>query len=259
MLQLNLLPAENSYQAVHLLDMSGDLPEKKVCLGVCGKELPLEAFGKSPGGKYGRLSRCKKCRAQEEKERRESTPSTGAQKVEAAQRTRDWYAANRGRALASSAKWAKDHPEKFDLIQRRYRSKPEVKVLIAERNKTWATQNRDKTREYARQWQDQNRELYHEIQKRWRAENQTYWRIRDKSLRSTQSDFTLDQWLEVLEEFGHCCAYCLRHDVKLTMDHVISIAKGGTHTRDNIVPACKSCNSRKKDRPIFYMLGFNGV
>ncbi len=259
MLQLNLLPAENSYQAGVLLGMSGDLPETKVCLGVCGRELPLGSFGKFKEGRYGRRSHCNECRAQEEKERRVANPSTEAQKEEAAQRTRDWYASNRDRALASSAKWAKEHPKKFEVIQRRYRSRPEVKVLIAERNKTWTTQNREKTREYARQWQAQNRELYHEIQKRWRAENQTYWRIRDKALRSTQSDFTIDQWLEVLEEFGHCCAYCLRPDAKLTMDHIISIAKGGTHTRDNIVPACKSCNSRKKDRPIFYMLGFNGV
>ena len=32
----------------------------------------------------------------------------------------------------------------------------------------------------------------------------------------------------------------------LTMDHVIPLARGGRSTKDNIVPSCKECNTRKK-------------
>jgi len=32
----------------------------------------------------------------------------------------------------------------------------------------------------------------------------------------------------------------------LTMDHVIPLSRGGTSSRDNIVPACKECNNKKK-------------
>ena len=32
----------------------------------------------------------------------------------------------------------------------------------------------------------------------------------------------------------------------LTMDHVIPLARGGKASRNNVVPACKGCNSRKK-------------
>ena len=32
----------------------------------------------------------------------------------------------------------------------------------------------------------------------------------------------------------------------LTMDHVIPLARGGRSTRDNLVPSCKECNTRKK-------------
>ena len=32
----------------------------------------------------------------------------------------------------------------------------------------------------------------------------------------------------------------------LTMDHVIPLARGGRSTKDNLVPCCKDCNTRKK-------------
>lgn len=33
---------------------------------------------------------------------------------------------------------------------------------------------------------------------------------------------------------------------ELTMDHVIPITRGGKGSRNNVVPCCKECNSRKK-------------
>lgn len=40
------------------------------------------------------------------------------------------------------------------------------------------------------------------------------------------------------------CAYC--HTRKATtVDHVIEVDRGGTHSLDNLVPACQRCNSRK--------------
>ncbi len=34
----------------------------------------------------------------------------------------------------------------------------------------------------------------------------------------------------------------------LTMDHVVPIIRGGRSTKGNVVPACKSCNAKKKHR-----------
>jgi 5-methylcytosine-specific restriction endonuclease McrA len=52
---------------------------------------------------------------------------------------------------------------------------------------------------------------------------------------------------EVLRRDKHACQYCgsTKH---LTLDHVIPTSKGGTHTWDNIVTACETCNNRKGDR-----------
>lgn len=46
-----------------------------------------------------------------------------------------------------------------------------------------------------------------------------------------------------------CCHYCGGHfGVKgLTLDHVVPLVRGGKSTRGNCVPACKECNTRKRD------------
>ena len=46
--------------------------------------------------------------------------------------------------------------------------------------------------------------------------------------------------------YDYTCAYCGAADVPLTIDHLIPIANGGAHSKENIVPACLSCNSRKR-------------
>ena len=46
------------------------------------------------------------------------------------------------------------------------------------------------------------------------------------------------------------CHYCGK-DVgaaKLTMDHVVPVARGGRSTKGNVVPSCDACNKTKKCR-----------
>ena len=45
---------------------------------------------------------------------------------------------------------------------------------------------------------------------------------------------------------GHRCQYC--GSAAENIDHVIPRSKGGTHAWDNVVAACRPCNSRKRDR-----------
>jgi len=46
---------------------------------------------------------------------------------------------------------------------------------------------------------------------------------------------------------GHC-HYCNGsfHPDELTMDHIVPVTRGGKASRNNVVPCCKECNSRKK-------------
>lgn len=50
---------------------------------------------------------------------------------------------------------------------------------------------------------------------------------------------------EIFSRDHYTCQYCGRHSHDLTLDHVIPRNKGGTHTWDNLVSACKPCNHRK--------------
>jgi 5-methylcytosine-specific restriction endonuclease McrA len=45
---------------------------------------------------------------------------------------------------------------------------------------------------------------------------------------------------------GHRCQYCNR--AAENIDHVVPKSRGGTHSWDNVVASCRSCNARKEDR-----------
>lgn len=47
---------------------------------------------------------------------------------------------------------------------------------------------------------------------------------------------------------GFRCQYCGRSDATLTIDHVIPRSRGGTNRWDNLITACKSCNTLKGNR-----------
>lgn len=51
-------------------------------------------------------------------------------------------------------------------------------------------------------------------------------------------------WQEVLEKYGFRCAYCGCGGT-LTQDHRIPRSRGGRTVKENIVPACHTCNNEK--------------
>ena len=55
------------------------------------------------------------------------------------------------------------------------------------------------------------------------------------------------QWWKRRQAKGVChyCG-CKTPPKDLTMDHIVPIARGGRSTKGNVVPACKTCNNRKK-------------
>lgn len=61
-------------------------------------------------------------------------------------------------------------------------------------------------------------------------------------------EYSHQDWKETVIFFGGECAYCgktTRKGERLTRDHLVPVANGGTTTQRNIVPACASCNSSK--------------
>ena len=102
-----------------------------------------------------------------------------------------------------------------------------------ELSRIWAKNNPEKRKIARKKWKDKNRELVNHYEK-----------ARQNRLAGASGSHTLNQWLELVEQYKRMCAYC-NCVKKLTKDHVIPVSKGGTDNIENIVPACVSCNSRK--------------
>lgn len=80
--------------------------------------------------------------------------------------------------------------------------------------------------------------------------------------KSLVHDLTPEEWSETISYFDNSCAYCgineeqsiHKFESVLSQDHIIPVSKNGPYTKSNIIPACKSCNSKKnaKDLLLFY-------
>ncbi len=55
-------------------------------------------------------------------------------------------------------------------------------------------------------------------------------------------------WSREVRRHGGLCFYC--GNPGATMDHILPISRGGTHSIGNLVPACAGCNSSKRHRTI---------
>lgn len=100
--------------------------------------------------------------------------------------------------------------------------------------------SKEQMRAYRRKYYENNRELCYQrafIQKAKRRE--------------IEPGHTFEQWIELLKQHDNRCFYCKVKMTKKdgarqrTRDHIVPLSKGGTDSIDNIVPACKSCNSSK--------------
>jgi len=84
----------------------------------------------------------------------------------------------------------------------------------------------------------------------FRAKSYRSHRNRWDAKKNATEPLSPEQWLLILECFDGRCAYCARADVAMTQDHVLPLSQGGSHSWDNVVPACRSCNSRKRTRSL---------
>lgn len=66
--------------------------------------------------------------------------------------------------------------------------------------------------------------------------------------RNKARDLRASQWWKRRIAKG-LCHWCGRSfaPAELTMDHVVPVARGGHSTKGNVVPACKQCNTQKKE------------
>lgn len=67
-----------------------------------------------------------------------------------------------------------------------------------------------------------------------------------------EGNFTWKEWENLKRKHNYTCVICGKREpkIKLTIDHIIPISRGGTNWISNIQPLYKSCNSKKWKRLI---------
>lgn len=167
-------------------------------------------------------------------------------------RVKEWAIANPERAKATSAAWYARNRDRIIAERaakpKRPRVSPEqIKARKREALKRYKQRHREKiladNRAYAKKRQP--------LVRAQRCLNQSKYKARKKA--ASGAGITLEQWSEICGAFGNACAYCFKA-LPLEMDHFIALSRGGAHDASNIVPACKSCNSQKRNSTVFFWL-----
>ncbi len=135
------------------------------------------------------------------------------------------------------------NPDKFRKYnreyQRQYRATKPEKDREAKRK--YRLSNPDKVRESVHKWQVKHPDVMRANAKKRRASLMT----------SVAEAPTVEQIATLMKD---PCVYC--GDPSEHMDHVIPLARGGTHEIDNLVPACKACNLSKGSKlPVIEWFG----
>lgn len=76
--------------------------------------------------------------------------------------------------------------------------------------------------------------------------------IRRALVRNSNGTFSYEDWIYIKRKSNFTCQMCGKKepDIKLTIDHIIPLSKGGNNDVTNIQPLCKFCNGSKGNKVI---------
>jgi len=214
----------------------------KVCC-CCSVAKPLAEFSKQSKSKDGLQHRCKDCFRAYRLEHREHL-----QRV-----SHEWYSNNKERSADHVRRWRRENPEAQLALQRAYQDANREKV------RQWVRESYHRNREQEllrnRAKYERDKEKLRATRAAWQKANPEKCKVycsrhRAYRLNAPGDPLTPAQWQEILETFNFCCAYCLNPLVVAEQEHMLPLSRGGAHSADNVVPACRSCNARKHDKTL---------
>jgi len=142
--------------------------------------------------------------------------------------------------------YAEVHKAEKKAVNAAYRQANKEKLRKAA--KEWRAKNRPRLLAQKAAHYAANRDHYQRLMKEWaathREEKYTHVANRDAREKGAAGSHTPKQWLDLLASYHGLCVYCGAKGT--TRDHIVPIKKDGSNDIENIVPACKLCNSKKR-------------
>lgn len=224
----------------------------KICI-VCKKEFPLtnEHFAPEKQNKDGFNGKCRKCLKEHRKQHYQKN------KERYSENAKEYYQKNAEAIKKNAAKYRKENPD----YMKNWRE--ENKLHIVEYDKRYKKENKDRVIRWWKDWYYANKEYALRYNAKKRKLNPEPHRIREQQRRARKKKlpYTLNenQWQQIKNDFNNECAYCgmtedehlLNFHTNLHQEHFIPLSGGGEYTHNNIIPACISCNSSKRDKDFF--------
>lgn len=199
----------------------------KTCIK-CNEMLPAttEYFYKHKNAKDGLMGNCKGCKNEYNK----NNPNNKEYR-------KRYYEKNKEKILKQQKKYEEQN-----------------KAKIAEMHHEYYIKNKERLNSLNKKNYEKNKERYREYSYKWARNNPEKTRIschkRRARIRKLTATLTVAQWEQIKKDFNWKCAYC-GQELPLEQEHFIPITNHGEYTHNNIIPACKSCNSSKCNRDFF--------
>lgn len=251
------------------------LPEVKVCTK-CGVEKGIEEFYVKCKKTGRRFARCKACHRAEtlanykaggeeakakhlayyhanKDERNDYAARYRAEnKEKCAAAARDWYERNREHCKARKKAYREANG---DEVRRKNREYKELnRDFVRQQDAAYRQKNRQLIRERHKVWRDANPERWAEICRKWKQANRELVRAaghrRRARLSESVENYTPEEWAALKAAVDYTCLMCGRQEpeIKLTVDHIVPVSKGGSNGIQNVQPLCRECNNIKHAR-----------
>jgi 5-methylcytosine-specific restriction endonuclease McrA len=163
-----------------------------------------------------------------------------------------WARENREKRRESERRYALTHPEKMR----------EKVVRHGAYVRAWQKAKRERCpeemREKYRRWYYANTALSRELKLDWVKRNRPAVVAQIERRRALKNaapgaGVSREEWQAILDYHGHRCIYCASTEA-VQMDHIDPLSKGGAHDPENVVPACRRCNSSKQNKTLLVWL-----
>jgi 5-methylcytosine-specific restriction endonuclease McrA len=216
----------------------------------CHKWKRIDLFSVDNRNSSGRQSRCKRCQSLWVTDHKDYLKEYDRRR----------YINSPEKFIAKTRNWRVNNPNKYKDQNKNYYLKNKEKV--AEYSRKRYLDNREYFLAKQREWVERNKEWVSKYKKNWASRNKESTRVSSQKCRARRLEamgndiITLEEWLRVLDFYGHRCL-CCGNDENISMDHIVPLSRGGKHSIDNVQPLCKSCNSKKSTKTTDYRKAVN--